>query len=64
MEAANVIYKRDQAVCWIFNKAKKQTFVLVFFFEDGFDENSKSILFSQCLVIGQSDSNRNNEVCV
>jgi hypothetical protein len=59
MEGANVIYKRAHAV-W-----KKKLFFRLLLFSidlDGFDENSKSLLFSQHLGIGQSDCHRSYQV--
>jgi transcription initiation factor TFIID TATA-box-binding protein len=61
MEAANVIYKRENAVCGFIVMIIN---IKLFFYLDGTDEDAKSILFSQRLVVGQSDSNRNDKVCV
>lgn len=61
-EGAHVIYKRDQSV-----KIRTKLLFVVYFHVkilDGFDENSKPLLFSEYLVIGQSNSNWSNKVCV
>ena len=53
MEAANVIYRRDQSVSDSPRRKFFHLFVVVFSFStDGFNENSKSLLFGQFMVIG------------
>ena len=60
MEAANVIYRRDQSVSSARFPEKNRPFVR--FAADGFDENSKSVLFGEFVVVGQSHSDRNDQV--
>ena len=62
MEAANVIYKRGNAVR--FSRCLVDFLRCSRFCLDGTDEDPQSVLFGQRLVVGQSDSNRSDEVCV